>query len=226
MKRKIKISPSILSCDFSHLADEIVRTGRTTAEYIHIDVMDGVFVRNLTLGAPIIRSFRKYTDKIFDVHLMITEPIRYIDDFADAGADIITVHAEACSNIAETLLKIREKGIKTGLAIKPYTDPEIIREYLPLCDMVLVMSVEPGFAGQGFIEHSLDNVRAAKRMIAENNLEIDIEIDGGISESNAALASEAGVSVFVAGSAVYKHSDISAAVERIRSAAMKGCIEK
>jgi ribulose-phosphate 3-epimerase len=189
---------------------------------IHIDVMDGAFVPNITFGAPVVKSFRKYTDITFDVHLMINDPIRFIDDFVDAGADIITIHIESCNNVKQTLEYIHSKGVKTGLSIEPKTDPESLREFLPLTDMILVMSVEPGFGGQGFIESTLDNMRYVSKMIQEEGYDIPIEVDGGVSEKNADIVTSTGATILVAGSAVYKKDDISKAIADIRQKGIEG----
>lgn len=215
------ISPSILSCDFSNLGKEIERTDKTEAAYIHIDVMDGSFVPNLTIGPCVVKALRKYSKKIFDVHLMIDEPIRYVEEFIESGADIITVHAEACSDIGETLRLIRRCGAKSGLSIKPDTSPEIIRPYLSLCDMVLVMTVEPGFGGQSFMGSAVKNINFVKQMIDDSGMCIPIEVDGGITTETIAQAALAGAEIFVAGSAVYKKDDISIAVRQLIEAAEK-----
>ena len=206
------ISPSILSCDFSKLGEQVKATGNTKAEYVHIDVMDGMFVPNITIGPCVIASLRPHTDLVFDTHLMINEPIRYISEFRKAGADIITVHAEACSDIEATLKAIKESGAKAGLSIKPKTDPETIRPYLPLCDMVLIMTVEPGFGGQSFIFEAVENIKKVKAMLNDASLSIPIEVDGGITVDTIGIAAKAGAEIFVAGSAVYKKPDIAQAV--------------
>ncbi len=234
----IVISPSILSCDFSKLGEEISATDNTPAEYIHMDVMDGRFVPNLTIGPCVISSLRKYTDKVFDVHLMIEEPIRYVRDFINAGADIVTVHTEACSDIKKTLTTIRECGAKSGLSIKPKTDPKILEPYLHLCDMVLIMTVEPGFGGQSFLFDAVKNINYAKAMIEKCGKAIPIEVDGGITPETIGYAAKAGAEIFVAGSAVYKQSprpeqsdqsrqtDIALAVQRlIESASQAMCTQ-
>ncbi len=215
------ISPSILSCDFSKLGVQVEETGKTAAKYIHIDVMDGAFVPNITIGPCVIASLRAHSDLVFDTHLMINEPIRYIKEFRKAGADIITVHAEACSDLEATLKEIRNSGAKVGLSIKPKTDPETIRPYLPLCDMVLIMTVEPGFGGQSFIYEAVENIKNVKEMIHEAGLCIPIEVDGGITVDTIGIAAKAGAEIFVAGSAVYKKSDITKAVSDLLDSAMQ-----
>ena len=198
------LAPSILAADFKDLGADLGRIAEGGAEYVHIDVMDGIFVPNISFGIPVIRSIRSATDKTFDVHLMITEPVRYLKDFKGAGAEIITVHYEACSDVGETLKQIRALGLKAGLSIKPKTDIGVVRDYLKLCDMVLLMSVEPGFGGQGFIEGSLKRAAGLRRMISEGHYDTDLEIDGGITLDNVESVLEAGVNVIVAGSAVFK----------------------
>lgn len=215
----IVISPSLLSCDFSKLGEEVIKTNKTAAEYIHIDVMDGCFVPNLTIGPCVISSIRKYTNKVFDVHLMIKEPLRYVENFVKAGADIVTVHAEACADIEKTLTSIHRHGAKAGLSIKPKTDPSVILPFLPLCDMILVMTVEPGFGGQSFIFDSVENINSVKDMITQSGRYIPIEVDGGITPDTIGYAAKAGAEIFVAGSAVYKQPDIALAVNRLISSA-------
>lgn len=198
------LSPSILSADFAVLGDQIRLVDEAGAEYIHVDVMDGKFVPSISYGMPVIKSIRKTTKKVFDVHLMIEEPIRYIKEFVESGADLITVHVEACQDVKATLDKIKEYGVKTGITLNPGTPVSAIEEYIPMVDMVLIMSVNPGFGGQKFIEGSLDKVRQVKEIITKLGLSTDIEIDGGINLDNVQAAVEAGVNVVVAGSAVFK----------------------
>lgn len=214
----IKISPSILSCDFSRLGEEIAATQAAGADYIHIDVMDGAFVPNITIGPCIVKAIRKYAQIPFDVHLMINDPLRYIDDFIAAGADLITIHEESCENVDETLRYIRSKGVKASLSIKPMTNPERLRPYLPLLDMILIMSVEPGFGGQSFIYETLENMRAARKMLDECGSKAELEVDGGVTVETAPLCAAAGCDVLVAGSAVYKKPDIAEAIAAIREA--------
>ena len=204
MKYKNILSPSILSADFGNLARDIHTIDEAGAEYIHIDVMDGVFVPTISFGMPIIKSIRPLTDKIFDLHLMIEEPIRYVDEFTALGADIITVHVEACKDTAATLKRIKELGVKAGITLNPDTPLSDVREFLPLADMLLIMSVVPGFGGQKFIEASLDKLREAVILRDELGLNYDIEIDGGVNFDNIRDIHEAGANIIVAGSEVFK----------------------
>ena len=205
-------APSILSADFAHLAREMERVGRAGAAWIHVDVMDGHFVPNLTIGAPVVKSLRKATDLFLDVHLMITSPDRFLDDFLKAGADGITVHFESEGDTAAQLRRIRAAGKKAAVAIKPATPMEEIVPLLPLLDMALVMTVEPGFGGQGLIPHCLEKARALRRVVDEMGLSTLIQIDGGASLQNAAEIAKAGVDVMVAGSAVFAAPDPEEAV--------------
>ena len=204
MKYKNILSPSILSADFGNLARDIHTIDEAGAEYIHIDVMDGIFVPSISFGMPIIKSIRPLTDKIFDVHLMIEDPIRYVDEFTALGADIITVHVEACKDTAATLKRIKELGVKAGITLNPDTPLSDVREFLPLADMLLIMSVVPGFGGQKFIEASLDKLREAVILRDELGLNYDIEVDGGVNFDNIRDIHEAGDNIIFAGSTVFK----------------------
>ena len=210
------LSPSILSADFTKLGEEIETIDNAGAEYIHVDVMDGMFVPSISYGMPVIKSIRKSTGKVFDVHLMISEPIRYIADFAASGADMITVHVEACSDVVATIEKIREYKLKVGITLNPDTPVSAIKPYLNRVDMVLIMSVNPGFGGQKFITSSVDKIKEVKRLGDELNLSYDIEVDGGINIDNLATVLEAGANVIVAGSAIFR-GDAAENVKKFKS---------
>ncbi len=217
MERSIKIAPSVLSADFAKMGEEIKSVEQAGADVIHLDVMDGVFVPNITFGIKMVADVRRITSLPLDCHLMIVHPEKYVKDFAKAGADYITVHYEACGeSLKDTLLQIKENNVKCGLVINPDTPVEKIENLIPLCDMVLVMSVFPGFGGQKFIADVLDKCRAIRKIIDENNLDCLLEIDGGINADTAKSAREAGCDVLVAGSAVFGASDRVAAISAVR----------
>lgn len=198
------LSPSILAADFSILGKQIEEVDKAGAQYLHIDVMDGYFVPSISMGMPVIKTIRKVSDIIFDVHLMVIDPIRYIDEFAECGADIITVHYEACKDVVATIDAIHKAGCKAGLSIKPDTDVEVLFPLLSKVDMVLVMTVEPGFGGQKFLDFTYDKIKAVRREINRLGVSVDVEIDGGVTRENIKNILEAGANVIVAGSAVFK----------------------
>ncbi len=214
----IKISPSVLACDFAHMADDVKRVEDAGVEYLHLDVMDGMFVPNISFGVPVITSLRPCSKLVFDTHLMIEDPIRYVEVFKKAGADILTVHYEACPDVRAALEAIRAAGMKAGISVKPKTPVSVLAPYLDVIDLILIMSVEPGFGGQSFMPESLPKLAAARTLAMQADHVIEIEVDGGISPKNASLVVAAGADVLVAGSAVFHAADVKAAVDALKNA--------
>ncbi len=216
----IKLAPSILSADFSNLAESVRQVEDAGCEYLHIDVMDGHFVPNITFGAVVFKNLRQKSNMVFDCHLMIENPDLYLEDFAKAGADVITVHQEACTHLHRTVAHIKELGCKAGVSLNPATPLETLEYILPDLDMVLIMSVNPGFGGQSFIPQSLEKIKKLKQIIDEKGYHIDIQVDGGVSPKNIAEVVQAGATILVAGSAIFGKEDVKQAVRDLRDACL------
>ena len=213
----IKLAPSILSADFARLGEQVAEVARAGADYIHVDVMDGHFVPNITIGAPVVASIRPLTSLPLDVHLMIEHPERYLSDFVNAGADIITVHVEACPHLHRTIQLIKELGVKAGVSLNPATPLSSIEEIIPHVDLVLIMSVNPGFGGQSFIPATLPKIENMRKILDDRKLSAELEVDGGINADNASGIVKAGADVLVAGNSVFKSREgISRALQRLR----------
>ena len=212
----MKIAPSILASDFSRLGEEVAELEKSGADYVHLDVMDGIFVKNITFGPAVIKAIRPYTKLPFDAHLMITEPRRYIEEFAKSGADLITIHVEAEKNVLETINLIKSFKKKVGLSIKPQTSVNEILKYLEIIDLALVMTVEPGFGGQKFMPEMMEKVRILKKEIQAKNLSTLIQVDGGINEKTVKIAAESGADICVAGTSIFESADKKSAIARLK----------
>lgn len=217
IKLKIKVSPSLLSCDFLNLGDEIKRAQTSGSDMIHFDVMDGAFVNNISFGIPILMAAKKAVTIPLDVHLMINEPIRYVKAFAEAGADIITFHIEACSDVFATINEIKKYGKKVGISVKPSTPVNEVFKYIELVDMVLIMTVEPGFGGQSFIYDTIDKIKFLRKYCDELSQKVDIQVDGGINNDTISNVIEAGANVIVSGSYLFNSKDMAAEISKIKS---------
>lgn len=215
--RAVRLAPSILSADFARLGDDVRDVLSAGADWVHVDVMDGAFVPNITIGQPVVRALRAITDAPLDVHLMVDAPERYVESFVEAGADIVTVHVEASTHLHRTLQHIRSIGARAGVTLNPATPPEAIEYVLEDCDMVLVMSVNPGFGGQSFIPSALRKIAWLRERAESMGLALDIEVDGGVKPENIRSIADAGANIFVAGSAIFRHDDYAAAIAALRA---------